>query len=825
MQRERMGVVTGGAFNEGLMVRLDEEASSEAMQIGDFCVIEGDKNLYFSMIQDLRLEATDARLMAAPPPYLSPFMRRALRGTSTYVVAEVKPMLMVKRLDDGMLPNPDEEGGPRPVRTIPMHFAQLVQASAADFATVFGQDSGRGDHFAMGQPLTMEMDIPVNLRRLVERSSGIFGSTGTGKSFLTRILLCGVIARRAAVNLIFDMHNEYAYGKESEEGERVKGLKELFGPQVVVYTLDKTNRRADHDLAIGLDEIETGDVLSLSRELGLPSSTADVNLSMLHRRFRKQWLREFINLAPDELAALAEEMGGHLGSLQALARRLQRLRDRDYIHEHVSKDVFGEMMHYLDMGRHIILHFGRHDDVLDQMIVANMVTRRIRELYREKTETYQLSGKKGDKPQPLVITVEEAHRFLNPEMARQTIFGTIARELRKYYVTLLIVDQRPSGIDDEILSQVGTRISGKLLDERDLEAVLSGVANRAAIRAGLASLDTKQQVLIFGHALPMPIALRTRRYDSDFYGSVTGTGSAPNKDVLDLYGPDEPKPRLSIVAPSAPPPPTPSRKISTCFLVSRGTMFKDTGYRLPVAGSQARRLSTMLLVVAMLLLAACQRGTATSSSPIVTITAPNNGASVPTGQMVEIQSVAVDNVSPIQRVEMYINGDLIADDSTPNAAGESSFMVTQRWVPVEPGDARIEVYAYNMANERSQAATLTLQVQGPGLTSQEPSAATPTSALVPPPTAPTEVQPTATPEPPAGIPGQVTADIGLNVRSSPGTSSERIGGVNVTEQVTAIARNAAGDWVKIRFGADNREGWVAAAYISWQGDIQTLPVE
>jgi uncharacterized protein len=42
-----------------------------------------------------------------------------------------------------------------------------------------------------------------------------------------------------------------------------------------------------------------------------------------------------------------------------------------------------------------------------------------------------------------VIVVEEAHKLLNREMASQTTFSTIARELRKYYVTLLIIDQRP----------------------------------------------------------------------------------------------------------------------------------------------------------------------------------------------------------------------------------------------------------------------------------------------------------------------------------------------------------------------------------------------
>ena len=188
MTRGRMGVVTGGTFTKGLNVRLDGRTSSEALQIGGFCVVEGDEYLYFSMIQDLALQTTDVALMSTPPN-LSAFMLDALRGTSMYVVAEIKPMLMVKRLDEDKLEEGEPGGFPQPVRTIPMHFAELFEASDVDYATVFGSDKGVGKFFAMGYPLTSDMPIPINLSRLVERSSGIFGSTGTGKSFLTRILL------------------------------------------------------------------------------------------------------------------------------------------------------------------------------------------------------------------------------------------------------------------------------------------------------------------------------------------------------------------------------------------------------------------------------------------------------------------------------------------------------------------------------------------------------------------------------------------------------------------------------------------------------------
>lgn len=119
-----------------------------------------------------------------------------------------------------------------------------------------------------------------------------------------------------------------------------------------------------------------------------------------------------------------------------------------------------------------------------------------------------------------MITIEEAHRFLNPMTARQTIFGTIAREMRKYFVTLLVVDQRPSGIDNEVMSQIGTRVTALLNDDKDIDAIFTGVAGSTNLRSVLAKLDSKQQALVLGHAVPMPVVMQTRRYDEEFYRAI-----------------------------------------------------------------------------------------------------------------------------------------------------------------------------------------------------------------------------------------------------------------------------------------------------------------
>ncbi len=144
-------------------------------------------------------------------------------------------------------------------------------------------------------------------------------------------------------------------------------------------------------------------------------------------------------------------------------------------------------------------------------------------------------------PHPLVITLEEAHRFLNPGVVNQTIFGTIAREMRKYNVTLLVIDQRPSGIDDEVMSQLGTKITCLLDNERDIDSVLSGVSGKSELKSVLARLESRQQALIFGHAVPMPVVVRTREYGSadsykDFVSAgETEIGKQAEKDIEELW--------------------------------------------------------------------------------------------------------------------------------------------------------------------------------------------------------------------------------------------------------------------------------------------------
>jgi uncharacterized protein len=512
---ERLGVVVGGSLSRGLAIKLDAGVSVESLAVGRYVVIRGDEGRFFCMINDIRLEATNAGVESDPPHSLDPFLGAVLTGTVTYVVALVTPMLVI-----------DDQSGPTPVKTIPAHFAQVFNATVGDVDAVFGQEDAV--HFNVGSPLELEETaINLDLRRLAERSVGVFGKSGTGKSFLTRVLLAGMLSKGVAVSLIFDMHNDYGWEIIDERGGKVKGLKQLFPSRVAILTLDPESSRKraakiDAEVRLGYNEIQPEDVAMLKETMGLSDTMIDAAYTLQKIR-GERWIQALLTESLDDLAA--ETTNLFPGTLAALQRRLARLERWGFLvpanHDDASVNQIIDLL--VNQRISVVLEFGRYGNSLDAyMLVANYLTRRIHQRYVDLME--QALGQSSEEPPQLIITIEEAHKFLEPQVARQTTFGIIARELRKYNVTLLVVDQRPSAIDEEVMSQIGTRVTALLDNERDVNAVLNGVSGAQSLREVLARLETRQQAIIMGHAVPMPVVIRPRSYDEQFYATMAGSG-------------------------------------------------------------------------------------------------------------------------------------------------------------------------------------------------------------------------------------------------------------------------------------------------------------
>lgn len=539
-----IGYIVGGALKDSLRVRLT--VPPQQVQEGGFVVVESGDFAFYGLVTDLQLGATDPRFADEQSGLrFPPAIAELLHGQTLYTNLAVLPALMLERGPDPGDPRYAEwrKAHPQdptimPVKTIPSHHAPVRLAAAGDVAQIFGDPAEEG-HFVIGTTREQGHPVCIDLGKFVQRSSGIFGATGTGKSFLTRIILAGLIQTNRASVLLFDMHNEYGYDDTaSDTGERVIGLKSKFPAKVRIVGLGRSasirGNAPDFTLEIGEGDITTGDIEMLTRELNLKETTP-ATLDALWHTFHDDWFSEFKRMAvgktveneegkkvpaPDSVAAWANEAGVNVMAAEALHNKMNRVFNLPYIVEKPASDAVTYIVEALKAGQHVILSFGDYERDLDYLLVANLLTRRIRDAWEQQTNAFRSHSEKHQEPRPLVVAVEEAHKLLNREMAAQTSFSTIARELRKYYVTLLIIDQRPSQIYDEVMSQLGTRVSGWLGDEADIQAVLSGLAGRDALRGMLARLQPKEEVLLLGWGVPMPIPVRSRRYDAKFWDEL-----------------------------------------------------------------------------------------------------------------------------------------------------------------------------------------------------------------------------------------------------------------------------------------------------------------
>ena len=507
VNENRLGTIISGSLAGGVQVKLDPARSVEDVAVGRYVAIEGAKKRFFGIITDVSLEAVDPKALVMPPDVSDPFISKVVSGTTTYGKISILPMLTIGSDAASMLE------GPQPAKTIPSHFSAVNFATQRDVELVFGQEDR--DRFYIGTPLDMETKVCLNIEELVKRSNGVFGKSGTGKTFLTRLLLIGMLQKSKAVSLIFDMHNEYGWEGTSENNIKVKGLKQLFPGKVAVFSLDerydqRRKVKSDFIVSIGYDEIEPEDIQLLRPVLNLTELSVQAVYELAKCFGDDKWLESTFDLFEAGDKEFVSKLNIQESTWRNLRRGLRMLQRFKFLVPHVREDAVKRILDYISNGKNVVLQFGGYDDVAAYLLVANLLTRRIYNLYREKVDIAVSADTK--KPDQLIITIEEAHRFLSPEISAQTIFGKIAREMRKYNVTMLVIDQRPSGIDEEVMSQLGTKFTCLLDNEKDVDAVLTGVPGKSELKSVLSKLESKQQALIFGHALPMPVVVKVREY-------------------------------------------------------------------------------------------------------------------------------------------------------------------------------------------------------------------------------------------------------------------------------------------------------------------------
>ena len=112
----------------------------------------------------------------------------------------------------------------------------------------------------------------------------------------------------------------------------------------------------------------------------------------------------------------------------------------------------------------------------------------------------------GGREQPLLIVLEEAHSYLKSgtDSISSTIVQTIAKEGRKYGVGLALITQRPSELDETVLSQCGTIIALRMNNAKDRGHIQSAIQDELHTMIDLLPSLRTGEGIISGEGVKIP---------------------------------------------------------------------------------------------------------------------------------------------------------------------------------------------------------------------------------------------------------------------------------------------------------------------------------
>lgn len=432
----------------------------------------------------------------------------------------------------------------------------------SDLQKIYG--TAKAGHVTIGR-LTATEGIPVriDLDRLVTRHSAVLGSTGSGKSTTVASLLRSISAGQlgdeafpSARILLLDVHGEY--GKALGDVAKIfrvnpgDGSEPLFIPywaidvlELIHFVMGKTEEKA---LSAILDKIQEAKMsaaklgklpgaveTSLTSDSPIPFSLKQLWFELIDPEI-KTWSDQArttsAKVADGEANTLtppqypmpgAGSSAPFLNNAGVLSIRRQlgllrsRLLDRQYdFMLHPGKwepDLAGKCERDLP---ELLEEWIGHDKpitILDLSGIPSVVMTRLiggilNILYQGLFWGREMP--EGGRQRPQLIVMEEAHRYLNGsgESPAREMVQRIVKEGRKYGIGAMIVSQRPSEIDDTILSQCGTFFALRLSNAGDRAKVQAALPdNLSGVVDSLPVLRTGEAIVL-GEAAHLPVRCR-----------------------------------------------------------------------------------------------------------------------------------------------------------------------------------------------------------------------------------------------------------------------------------------------------------------------------
>ncbi|BAB67210.1 DNA double-strand break repair helicase HerA [Sulfurisphaera tokodaii] len=467
-----IGYVVGSATTQEANVLLEKKVRS-----GYYVTLEYDDEKVLGLVT---LITTGSPLVDDSLNDIELVQRIKQMGNKIPIYMKAKVKLLCKL--DGKLSQPDLP----PVAGTPVRLATNEELS-----TIFSEGTIR-----IGKLIGSDVEVRIRVNALT-RHLAILAATGSGKSNTVAVLSSRLSEVFGSV-LIFDYHGEYY---ESE-------IKNLNNIEPKINPLNLTPDEFATLLEIRENATIQYRILrrafkSFLEETKEKLKNGNVNYNELNNNFRNLILKKVDEVSKNEKRK---------DSKDEVINKIEDFLDR---YSEIIDFTAGDVVDKIKIGKVNVINLSS----LDEDAIDAIVSHYLRKILTSRKEN-KMKRKIGLKF-PVLVVIEEAHVLLSKDSNTLTKHwaGRIAREGRKFGVGLIIVSQRPKGIDENILSQMTNKIILKMVEPSDKKYVLETSDNLSEdIVEGLSALDTGEAVIV-GNIVRMPAIVKIDKFEGKLAGS------------------------------------------------------------------------------------------------------------------------------------------------------------------------------------------------------------------------------------------------------------------------------------------------------------------
>ncbi|MFA7602889.1 MAG: DUF87 domain-containing protein [Novosphingobium sp.] len=439
-----------------------------------------------------------------------------IRVGNSWLLASVRDQKQDKRTTDGILSAADFLGEGeeerltgrihsfrRGVTGYPVPGALVYPATSQDLKQIYASDGRASIQIGNVYP-TRDIRAGLYIDALLGKHFALLGSTGTGKSTSAALILHRICDHAPEGHIILvDPHGEYS------AAFRNNGVILDVSNLQMPYWLMNFEEHCEMFLtSSGNERQEDADILAkcllqarmknrLAEQMG--KITVDAPIPYL--------LSDLSNILQNEMGKL--DKAGTSAPYMRVKTKLDELKSDPRYQFMFSGMLVGDTMAEFIAKIFRLPARGKPISIIDVSGVPSEITSTVVAVLSRLVFDFAVWGRE-EKTRPVLLICEEAHRYVPSEKNADgssvgRILSRIAKEGRKYGISLGLVTQRPSDLAEGVLSQCGTIISMRLNNERDQAFVKAAMPEGA--RGFLDSIPAlrNRECIICGEGVAIPI--------------------------------------------------------------------------------------------------------------------------------------------------------------------------------------------------------------------------------------------------------------------------------------------------------------------------------